>query len=142
MMRESLPSLEEYILVAQTARKVEVFRRSTNWQGEVYESGDAFMVHGASITVDAMPSTMNEVRTPRLIDAALRRVGETPSSGGRLTAESTQSSLGARRARPRSAPTDDGTRRHGDVAQNYSLGPRPRRAPQRARTRISSCSGL
>jgi Uma2 family endonuclease len=48
----TLPSLEEYVLVSQTERRVEVFRRATGWQAEVYESGATFVVHGASISVD------------------------------------------------------------------------------------------
>ena len=39
-------------VVAQDARRVELFRRSTNWQAEVHEAGSAFAVHGASIAVD------------------------------------------------------------------------------------------
>lgn len=50
----TLASLEEYVLVSQDARRVEVFRRSTGWAGEVSESGSAFTVHGAAIDVDAL----------------------------------------------------------------------------------------
>ncbi|OGT90912.1 MAG: hypothetical protein A2286_03860 [Gammaproteobacteria bacterium RIFOXYA12_FULL_61_12] len=36
---QALPSLQEYLLVAQDARRVEIYRRSTDWQVECYESG-------------------------------------------------------------------------------------------------------
>jgi Uma2 family endonuclease len=48
----TLPSLEEYVLVDQSARKIEVFRRTSSWNGEAYTSGSAFEVHGATIAVD------------------------------------------------------------------------------------------
>ncbi|MBS2018086.1 MAG: Uma2 family endonuclease [Deltaproteobacteria bacterium] len=50
----TLASLEEYVLVSQDARKVEVFRRGTGWAGEVSGAGGEFTVHGASIAVDAL----------------------------------------------------------------------------------------
>jgi Uma2 family endonuclease len=50
----TISALEEFVIVSQTARKIEVFRRSTNWQVETYEAGTAFVVHGASIAVDAI----------------------------------------------------------------------------------------
>lgn len=50
----TLSSLEEYVLVSQEARRIEVFRRSTTWRAEVYEAGSMFVVHGASIAVDAI----------------------------------------------------------------------------------------
>lgn len=36
---QSLESLQEYLLVAQDMRRVEVFRRATGWQGELVEQG-------------------------------------------------------------------------------------------------------
>ena len=36
---QSLESLQEYLLVAQDRRRVEVFRRATGWQGELVEQG-------------------------------------------------------------------------------------------------------
>jgi Uma2 family endonuclease len=50
----TISSFDEYVLVAQTARRIEVFRRSTNWQVEAYEPGSTFVVHGASIAVDTI----------------------------------------------------------------------------------------
>lgn len=50
----TLPSLEEYVLVAQVERRVEVFRRVASWQAEVYGAGATFVVHGVTIAVDAI----------------------------------------------------------------------------------------
>jgi len=50
----TLPSLEEYVLVSQETRRIEVFRRSTNWQCEVAESSGTFVIHGAEIAVDSL----------------------------------------------------------------------------------------
>lgn len=50
----TISSFEEHVLVAQDVRRVEVFRRSTTWQVETYEAGATFVVHGASIAVDAI----------------------------------------------------------------------------------------
>ena len=36
-----LPSLQEYVLVAQDSLRVEVYRRETGWDLEVYQSADA-----------------------------------------------------------------------------------------------------
>lgn len=49
-----LPSLEEYVLVAQDTLRVEVYRRETGWDLEVYataESGFALRSIGVSLTV-------------------------------------------------------------------------------------------
>lgn len=37
---QTLPGLQEYLLVAQDVRCVEVFRRSAQWRAERYESGE------------------------------------------------------------------------------------------------------
>ena len=50
----AIASLEEYVLVAQVVRRVEVFRRSVGWQADVYEAGTTFVVHGAAISVDTI----------------------------------------------------------------------------------------
>ena len=39
---QTLPSLQAYVLIAQDAPLVEVYRRSTEWQPEYYESGAVF----------------------------------------------------------------------------------------------------
>jgi Uma2 family endonuclease len=50
----TLSSLEEYVLVSQDARRVEIFRRSMNWQGEVVGADDVVQVHGAEISLAAI----------------------------------------------------------------------------------------
>jgi len=37
---QTLPSLQEYVLVAQNAKRVEIYRRRTGWQAEYVESGE------------------------------------------------------------------------------------------------------
>jgi hypothetical protein len=49
---ERIESLDEYVLVSQHVRKVEVFRRSTGFRGDVAVGGESFVVHGVSIAVD------------------------------------------------------------------------------------------
>jgi len=49
-----LPSLEEYVLVAQDARRVEVYRRETGWDLEVYEAVEAAIeLRSAGLTLAA-----------------------------------------------------------------------------------------
>lgn len=43
-----LPSLREYVLVAQDAYRVEVYRKGTNWDLEVYGEGDNFRLDCAA----------------------------------------------------------------------------------------------
>lgn len=40
---QTLPSLREYLLVAQDARHVEVYRRTKEWQAEYHDAGDIFL---------------------------------------------------------------------------------------------------
>ena len=47
-------SLEEYILVSQDERIVEIFRRADNWAGEVKRAGEEVTVHGVHVRVDAI----------------------------------------------------------------------------------------
>lgn len=49
----TISSLEEYILVAQDVRRVELFRRANDWRCEVFGPGESITVHGASLSVDA-----------------------------------------------------------------------------------------
>lgn len=49
----TLPSLEEYALVSQTSRRIEIFRRASGWQPEATESGN-FIIHGVAIPVSAI----------------------------------------------------------------------------------------
>jgi Uma2 family endonuclease len=50
----TLSSLEEYVLVSQHERRIEVFRRATNWQPEVFGPAASVAIHGAAIDVDAI----------------------------------------------------------------------------------------
>lgn len=50
-----IPSLEEYVLVAQTEQRVEVFRRPDSgghWEHVVATAGQTIMLHGQVIAVD------------------------------------------------------------------------------------------
>jgi Uma2 family endonuclease len=51
-----LPSLEEYVLVAQDEPRVEVYRRNRDWELEVYGPGNRFRLDSiaAGIDVDAL----------------------------------------------------------------------------------------
>lgn len=44
-----LPSLEEYVLVAQETRRVEVYRRETGWDLEIYEIEGNFSLRGVGL---------------------------------------------------------------------------------------------
>lgn len=48
----TISSLEEYVLVSQTERKIEIFRRAADWQAEVIEETGAFVIHGATLSLD------------------------------------------------------------------------------------------
>lgn len=50
----TLPSLEEYVVVSQETRRIEVFRRGAGWQCEQAEAGATIVLHGASLSVDAI----------------------------------------------------------------------------------------
>jgi len=47
-----IASLEEYVLVSQDERKIEIFRRRDAFRGEAAVGGQSFMVHGSEIAVD------------------------------------------------------------------------------------------
>ena len=47
-----IASLEEYVLVSQDERKIEIFRRSTGFRGDTATSGESFLVHGVALSVD------------------------------------------------------------------------------------------
>jgi hypothetical protein len=53
-----LPSVEEYVLLAQHGPLIEVFRRPADadavWLSESAISGGAVTIHGAVLTVDAL----------------------------------------------------------------------------------------
>jgi Uma2 family endonuclease len=44
-----LPSLEEYVLLAQETRRVEVYRRETGWDLEIYETEGNFSLPGVGL---------------------------------------------------------------------------------------------
>jgi Uma2 family endonuclease len=47
-----IASLEEYVLVSQDERKVEIFRRSNGYRGDTAKPGETFVLHGVTIAVD------------------------------------------------------------------------------------------
>lgn len=51
-----IASLEEYVLVSQEERRIEVFRRPErgHWGFEVAKAGESLMLHGRSIRIDAV----------------------------------------------------------------------------------------
>lgn len=56
---KQIASLEEYVLVSQETRTIEVFRRALEWAGEVATAGESITVHGARLDVNTVygPST-------------------------------------------------------------------------------------
>lgn len=46
-----LPSLLEYVIAQQTAPRLEVFRRSTGWQGEHFTADDTVTLHSVLLTL-------------------------------------------------------------------------------------------
>lgn len=61
----SLPSLQEFVLVHQAIPRVEVYRRRTNWEKEVFEPEAEIVLESVSVTLP--------------ISAVYRRVGFPPS---------------------------------------------------------------
>ena len=53
-----VPSLRDYVLVAQTERRIEVFRRPDrgHWAHEIAYAGQSLLLHGKRIGVDAVYS--------------------------------------------------------------------------------------
>ena len=49
---KQLASLEEYVLVSQDERRVEVFRRAADWAGEVALAAQSVVIQGAIVQVD------------------------------------------------------------------------------------------
>lgn len=48
---QSIPTLEEYVLIEQTIGEIEVFRRKEYWQSSYYYLGDAITFESLAITV-------------------------------------------------------------------------------------------
>jgi Uma2 family endonuclease len=46
-----LPSLEEYVLVAQEPRWVEIYRRRTNWQREIYQANTSLLLETVALSL-------------------------------------------------------------------------------------------
>ena len=52
---KQIPSLREYVLVAQDERRVEIRRRGEHgWSSEIAVAGEAFLLHGREVLVDAI----------------------------------------------------------------------------------------
>lgn len=51
---KQLPTLEEYVLVSQGERRVEVFRRRDGWAGEARGPGEDIEIHGVRVEVDRL----------------------------------------------------------------------------------------
>lgn len=52
---QTIPSLQEYMLVAQDVRRVEIYRRSNNWQAEYVTAGEVrFDCLDVAVTLDAI----------------------------------------------------------------------------------------
>lgn len=49
---QQIASLQDYVLVSQRERKVEVFRRKVDWAGDVARAGQSIAIHGAAVSVD------------------------------------------------------------------------------------------
>ena len=49
-----IPALEEYVLVSQEERRIEVYRRARGWQCDMFGAGEAVDVHGVNFEVDAI----------------------------------------------------------------------------------------
>ncbi|MDB5216873.1 MAG: hypothetical protein JWO86_4800 [Myxococcaceae bacterium] len=49
-----IASLREYVLISQDEPRIEVFRRSDGWVGEVGARGMTVRIHGCSVDVDAI----------------------------------------------------------------------------------------
>jgi Uma2 family endonuclease len=50
----TLASLDEYVLVSQDTRRIEIFRRSTNWTCELVGAQQTVTICGAELSVDAI----------------------------------------------------------------------------------------
>ncbi len=54
---KQIAALQEYVLVSQDERRVEVFRRADGWRGAVARAGEQIGVRGATIQVDRLYGT-------------------------------------------------------------------------------------
>jgi Uma2 family endonuclease len=54
---QQVESLEEYVLISQDERRIEVRRRAgRNWSSDVKRAGETILIHGRAIAVDAIYS--------------------------------------------------------------------------------------
>jgi Uma2 family endonuclease len=62
---QTLPSLLEYVLVAQNARRVEVYRRANDWKAEYFDSGEIRLDSlESSVSVDAIYADVESFEAP------------------------------------------------------------------------------
>jgi Uma2 family endonuclease len=62
---QTLPSLQEYALVAQNARRVEIYRRTNDWKAEYFDSGEIRLdCLESSVSVDAIYADVESFEAP------------------------------------------------------------------------------
>jgi len=62
---QTLPSLHEYLLVAQNARRVEVYRCTNDWQAEYFDTGEIRLdCLESSVSVDAIYADVESFEPP------------------------------------------------------------------------------
>ena len=62
---QTLASLQEYVLVAQNARRVEVYRRANDWQAEYFDAGEIRLdCLESSVSVDAIYADVESFEAP------------------------------------------------------------------------------
>jgi Uma2 family endonuclease len=62
---QTLPSLREYVLVAQNARRVEVYRRTNDWKAEYFDAGEIRLdCLESSVSVDAIYADVESFESP------------------------------------------------------------------------------
>jgi len=62
---QTLPSLQEYLLVAQNARRVEVYRRMNDWKAEYFDAGEIRLdCLESSVSVDAIYADVESFEAP------------------------------------------------------------------------------
>ncbi len=65
MGHDPLPSLQEYVLVAQNARRFEIYRRTNDWKADYFDSGEIRLdCLESSISVDAIYANVESFGAP------------------------------------------------------------------------------
>ena len=54
---KQIATLGEYVLVSQDEHRIEVFRRTADWAGEIARRGERISVHGVMIEIDRIYGT-------------------------------------------------------------------------------------